>query len=129
MVNRWTITDGNTTMTFKFNPVSMDSPHIPKDITAGSMNPDGSFPTIMSPRGGGDWNFNGNLYRDEEYNKLVEWHEKDVILTLTDHLLRSWRVVSSRLNIVDRRPTAKNSQRYEYTWTVINLGREIEESS
>lgn len=124
MVNKWTITDGTSTMTFAFNPYTMSSPYAPKELTVDTA----TLLTTKRPSAANEWTFNGNVYRDEEYNKLVTWHEKDMILELTDHLGRTWKIVSAYLDMTDRRDTARNNQRYEYTWKVLNLGR-VEESS
>jgi hypothetical protein len=124
MVNKWTITDGTFTMTFQFNPYTMSSPYAPKDLSVDTA----SMLVVKRPGPANEWTFTGNVYNDEEYNKLVDWHEKDMILELTDHLQRTWQIVSVDLNMTDRRNTARNSERYDYTWKVLNMGR-VEESS
>jgi hypothetical protein len=123
-VVKWEISDGTTTVKLAYNPVTMSSTFGQKQISV-------STPLNLvttEPATAFQWTFDGNVYSDEEYNKLVLWHAKDQILELTDHLGRTWRVVSERLNITDRRDTSKNGQRYAYTWSVLNLGR-VEESS
>ncbi len=117
-VVKWTITDGDTTVALAYNPVSMSSTFGPKNL---SVSTRGDLVT-MQPAPAFEWTFEGNVYSDEEYNKLVLWHEKDMILELTDHLGRTWRVVSSALEITDRKTTRNNSERYTYSWTVLNLG-------
>lgn len=117
-VVKWTMSDGVTTMTFEYNPFTMDSPHEEKNIqvlTARNL-------TVGMPSPATQWTFEGNVYNNTEYNKLVSWHEKDEILELTDHLGRTWNVISENLAITDRRNSAKNSTRYSYKWTVLNLG-------
>jgi hypothetical protein len=118
-VSKWTLSDGVQTMTFKFNPYTMSSPYTPKSITIDTIQQ----MTVMNPAPGSEWNFQGYIYSQVEYDKFVYWYNKDTLLTLTDHLGREWEVVSSKLDITDRRNTARNSNRYEYTWNVINIGR------
>ena len=118
-VVKWEISDGDTTVNLAYNPVTMSSPFPQKQISISTpLNL-----VTLEPSPAFQWTFEGNVYTDEEYNKLVEWHSKDQILELTDHLGRMWNVISERLDIKDRRDTKKNSQRYTYTWTVLNLGR------
>lgn len=124
-VVRWTITDGDlTTITLAYNPFTMSSTFGPKNLSV-------STPLNLvtkQPSPAFEWTFQGNVYTDAEYEKLVIWHEKDEDLRLTDHLGRTWSIVSVKLDITDRRDTMRNATRYTYTWTVLNLGK-IEESS
>lgn len=115
---RWTISDGSTTMTFAYNPVAMTTPYPPKDLTVSTRN----SLTILNAQKAVQWSFNGNLYTQAEYDKLVLWHEKELLLTLTDHLGHIWSIVSQSLDIKDRRSTRNNNTRWTYNWTVLNLG-------
>lgn len=116
---KWTVDDGVTTMTFKVNPFDMSTPFPPKNLQVSTpLNL-----VTMQPATAPDFSFNGNAYSDEEYDTLVEWHSKGLLLLLNDHLGRTFSVVSSKLDITDRRDTARNNERYTYTWTVLNLGR------
>jgi hypothetical protein len=124
-VNRWTMTDGTSTMTVAFNPFTMGSPHGEKDLVAETAQ----LQVVMNPKKASEWTFQGNVYNNTEYAKLVEWHEKDMILEVTDHLLRTWQIVSVALDITDRRPSATNNNRYVYNWNVLVLGRVNEEES
>lgn len=123
-VVKWTATDGVTTMTFEYNPFTMSSLFSPKQISVSTAQ----NLVSLQPAPAFEWTFEGNVYNNAEYIKLVTWHNKSVILDLTDHLGRTWKVVSVKLDIADRRDTAKNDERYAYTWTVLNLGR-VEETS
>ncbi len=116
---KWTLSDGVQTMKLAYNPYTMSSPHTPKNITVDTIQQ----LTVMNPAPGSEWSFSGYLYNQLEYDRFVYWYNKDMVLTLTDHLGREWQVVSAELDITDRRNSARNSNRYEYTWTVINLGR------
>lgn len=116
---KWTLTDGVTTVHFAYNPYDMTSPHLVKDISADTAQAQ----TIMNPAKATTWNLSGYVYTEAEYDKLVLWHRKDKELTLTDHLGRSWTVLSLDLDITERRPSPKNSSRYQYTWQLLNLGR------
>lgn len=118
-VVKWEISDGVTTVKLAYNPVTMGSVFGPKQISVSTpLNL-----VTMQPSTAFSWTFEGNVYSDDEYNKLVLWHEKDEILELTDHLGRTWHVVSQTLDMKDRRDTAKNNERYTYSWTVLNLGK------
>lgn len=123
-VTKWTLSDGEESMTFKFNPETMESPYAQKELQISTLH----LQTIMNPSKAAQWSFSGNIYTEDEYERLISWHEKDVVLWLTDHLLRTWKIVSEDLNITDRRNTAKNSTRWKYQWKVLVLGR-VEESS
>lgn len=118
MTYKWSLYDGTTTMNFAYNPDGMSSPYRPKEIQVSTAQ----LQTIMNPKKATDWSFSGNVYSNAEYTKLVTWHNKDLVLQLTDHLGRVWDVVSQSLDITDRRPSGSNSQRYKYTWKMLNLG-------
>jgi hypothetical protein len=117
-VVKWTITDGVSTIKLKYNPYTMTSPYAPKNLTVST--PDAQV--IMQATPAAEWGFDGYVYTEDEYNKLVFWHSKDIELELTDHLGRTWRVISTQLDITERRDTARNSNRYQYSWKVLNLG-------
>lgn len=125
MVNAWTLNDGSTTVSFAVNPFDMGSPNATKNLDVSTAQAQ----TVMNPAKAATWNLNGYVYSDTEHDKLVLWHRKDLVLVLTDHLLRSWDVISVDLDITDRKPTPKNSSRYQYTWQLLVLGRHMEESS
>lgn len=120
-VIKWQITDGVTTVALAYNPTTMASPFRPKQISVSTA----LDLVTMNPAPAQQWNFTGNVYTQAEYDKLKLWHEKDAILNLTDHLGRTWRVVSESLDMTDRRNSAKNSTRFTYTWTVLNLGQVV----
>lgn len=125
MVNKWTVSDGTLTFIFAVNPSAMTTPYAPKDVTVGGMNIDGSFATVQNPTKAAEWTLTGNVYSTTEYGNLKTWHDKDIVLLMTDHLGRTWNVLSLDLNMTDRRDTRNNSQRYTYTWKLLNLGEAI----
>lgn len=113
---KWTLYDGTTTFQFSFSPVAMTSPNPTKDLTTSTLQ----LQTVMNPTKAAQWTFNGNLYSDAEKARFILWHQKEQVLTLTDHLGRSWKVISQTLNIQDRQ--SHKAQRYTYSWQVLNLG-------
>lgn len=131
MTQRWVLHDGITDKKLVYNPVSITSPFPTKSITVDNTSHPrhGIAATIKSPTPAQDWTWTGNLYTLAERDAFILWHQKDYAWTVTDHLSRTWKVLSSKLEIKERRPSARNSTRFTYEWTLLNLGLVVTEES
>lgn len=122
MVDKWTFYDGTDTYTFKVNPFTYSPPYNTKSITVQGRNGDiNSYQTVMQPTTPEEWTFEGNIYDADTYSELESWLSKNWI-DVSDHLGRTWKSVPVRFKPIDRRPTATNSARWTYTYTLLCVG-------
>lgn len=119
---KWIWDDGVETHIFATNPYVMTSPYQDNPIVAHSTNATGVNAIVTrDPLPAKEWTFTGNIYTDTEYLALKAWHEKNTSLTITDHLGRSYVVISVKFDVTSRQTTLRSSTRRKYTWTVRTL--------
>ena len=68
-----------------------------------------------------EWTFGGVLLTKDHYDSLLEWTKKLTVVRITDHLLRTFEVIITRFDPVERLPTATRAWRADYTMTCLLL--------
>jgi hypothetical protein len=120
-VVRWTLDDGVDTYEFHFNPREM-SPLGPKstmETLGGSIY--SAARARETKNNVYEWSFAGRIYSQAQYDSLLEWSRKAQVLTLTDHLGRTWSVVLTEFIPTElRRPGTLDRWDYEMRALVIS---------
>lgn len=98
---------------FPINPNAMTSPFGPKNITSrAAVGPQGQKIAWEGAQGPVDWQWSGDLFSQEMYEKLTLWTAKGNRVFLTDHLQRRWIVYLTSFD-----PVPKRSVRYPWRHT------------
>jgi hypothetical protein len=107
---------------FKNNPTSMSS-RLPDYSVVSAPNPLAEYGVMVlnSPTLPGEVTLTGYFYDNTERNLFESLHESDVPFYIVDHNLYGSLFLSTVLAVDERRPTARNPNRFEYTWTLMNL--------
>lgn len=131
MLHRWTLVDTVTSEAWEFprNPHEMTSPHPPKNTVIFSRSPIGGAGTegvsrvLQFRQAPYEWSFTGRIRTQAHYDSFVAWTKKTGRLQLTDHLLRTWSIRITAVDLTEERPTARTAWRFEYTVKATIYGR------
>lgn len=132
MVNRWSWYDPalDETWDMERNPDQMTTPHAPKNSkvfsrSIGGLNSvgNGVSRVLQFRQAPMEWQFSGNVRTEAMHDLLQTWTKKGQRLQITDHLLRTWEVRISALDIEEQRINARNAWRFRYTVKATIYGR------
>jgi hypothetical protein len=122
-VIRWTFDDGVTTYTHEINPNKMSSPLRPRPVQLAITSPkDGNAYSFRRPAPPHEWRFGGVVRTQGQYDNLLLWSEKPGVITITDHLGRSFECLMVEFKPDEQRPTARTAWRFNYEMTVLVVG-------
>jgi hypothetical protein len=125
MTERWTFTEpisGDTWMV-PINPNSMTAPSFARNLTFAYGSKWGqerirAIDKATQPR---EWSFSGVLLTKDHYDSLLEWSQKLALVRISDHLGRTFEVVITQFDPIERLPTPKRPWRVDYTITCMLL--------
>ena len=122
---RWRFEDPATSEVWHvpINPKEMSSPTSPRSMryAFGSYWGVDRIRGIDKPSGVTEWSFGGVLLTKEHYDSLLEWAQKLTVVRITDHLERTFEVIITRFDPIERLPTATRAWRVDYTMTCLLL--------
>ena len=120
---RWRFTDPKTSATYvvPLNPNSMsDPPMRPRSTQAQASSVNAADLVITrGPSALGEWKFSGVIRTSDHHDDLIEWFQKDYVIQVRDHFSRTFSIKMLRFEVVERRPTRLNADRYTYTATAL----------
>lgn len=126
MTVRWIFTDTATaeTATVVINPNAMESPTTARQFEWG-FSIDGQLRGAETgPAQPAEWSFSGVILTKNHYDMLLAWSQRDEVLHVTDHLARTFEVLITKYDPVERLPTRARPWRADYAMTCL-LMKEI----
>lgn len=126
VITRWRLEDRKTgeSVTLPYNPNKMDSPYIGKTFNSfgtGSTWGAERLRLIQTPTPAKDWSFGGVILAKAHYDLLLAWQVRRANVRVTDHLGRSFSVIISKFDPIERLPTATKPWRADYTMNCLIL--------
>lgn len=127
MTVRWTFAEVGTTETYTMaiNPDSMTSPTQDKNLTTAFAIADGRLGgrTFRSRAEAKEWEFSGVIRTQAFHDALEAWSRKPGKVRITDHLGRTFEVMFTSFEPVDRKPTPSVPWRLRYTMKTLLFRR------
>ena len=120
---RWLFEDpvASTSYRVPINPNKMSSPFPEKDLDT-LTNVYGRIRTLwQNSNAVHEWTFSGVIRDIDHHDALVEWGKKQNLINITDHLGRTFQVLPQRVDITEKRPSARIPDKFDYTFTVLVL--------
>lgn len=122
VVVRWVFVDTVTSesVALPLNPNAMTSPSFSRNLSwawGSKWGTDRMRGIDAPPSSAPEWTFSGVILTKSHYDLLLAWAGRLNILTVTDHLGRTFRVLISKFDPVERLPTPLRSWRADYTMT------------
>lgn len=117
-MSAWTFKDTTTdeVWAMPINPDSMTSPERQRNLQfgiAGRFFPD-RIVTYATPSDATEWSFGGVIRTQAHHDALMDWASRRVPVEVSDHLGRTYRVVITKFDVTDRKPTKSVSWRLRY---------------
>lgn len=125
MTVRWTFTEpiSGDSWVVPINPNEMDAPARPRNMSYayGSKWGQDRIRAMDRTTSPPTWSFSGVLLTQEHYDSLLEWSKKLAVVQIADHLGRTFEVVITQFDPIERLPTANRPWRADYTMTCLLL--------
>lgn len=125
-VVRWTFLDIVTDerVVLPINPNEANGTDVPREMSwawGSYWGQDRMRGMNRPPQSPVEWTFSGVLQTQEHHDLLLEWFRRSSILHVTDHLHRTYEIMASKFEFVDRTPTPRHPWRGTYTMTCLML--------
>lgn len=123
-VKRWKFQDMETgeVHTVELNPNQMSGYLREKSYDFASYNATRVRGVRSNPKPV-DLSFGGVVRQESHHDSLIGWQRRPGKVRVTDHLDRTFEVMISSLEMVDRRPAGDNTWRFRYTFSCLLLRR------
>jgi len=125
MTQRWTFTDtvALDTITLIFNPNKMTSPFLEHQTVTSPRSPiDGQIRTFRRRRSPKDFTFGGFIRTQAQHDQLLALSQRKSLITVVDHLDRSFQIRFVKFDVVERKPTKSVPWRFTYTMRCLTYG-------
>jgi hypothetical protein len=128
VTTRWTLHDPSLGETWALpnNPYEMTSPQPRREITSfggvrDNLSQQRTFEAPMSRPV--EWSFTGKIRGEDDYEAWHAWAARPGVVHITDHLGRTWKCMFRTFEAEEQPQSSRQTRRYIYNATVLNLGR------
>lgn len=125
MTQRWTFTDtvALDTVTLMFNPNKMTSPFLEHETVTSPQSPiDGQIRAFRRLRLPKEFSFGGFIRSEAQHDQLLALSGRKSLITVVDHLDRSFSIRFVKFDVVERKPTKSIPWRFTYTMRCLTYG-------